>query len=218
MELGSKISELRKKFNLSQEQLAEKINVTRQTISNWELGQTVPDIVQAKEISKIFHVTLDELTNNDVKDILVEKISNTEKMANTTIKVLKILCIITICFLIAIISLNITLIIKNKNEEKNIHVEEQAYRKYMDNITTKKFIINIDDKKYSYSIQYGEDYVHIADCFTLVSDSSEETDENYETFLNYIWQSYKNHSDVRNQIDDLKQYFEEKGGTWEEIK
>ena len=40
MKLGENIFKLRKEYNLSQEQLAEKINVTRQTISNWELGET----------------------------------------------------------------------------------------------------------------------------------------------------------------------------------
>ena len=43
MELGKKILELRKKKGLSQEELGEKINVTRQTISNWELGETSPN-------------------------------------------------------------------------------------------------------------------------------------------------------------------------------
>ena len=54
MEIGNKILELRKKNNLSQEALAEKIGVTRQTISKWELGETSPDIKQAKELSKVF--------------------------------------------------------------------------------------------------------------------------------------------------------------------
>ena len=44
MELGKQIYELRKKANLSQEQLAEKVGVSRQTISKWELGETAPDI------------------------------------------------------------------------------------------------------------------------------------------------------------------------------
>ena len=46
MELGKQIYELRKKANLSQEQLAEKVGVSRQTISKWELGETAPDIKQ----------------------------------------------------------------------------------------------------------------------------------------------------------------------------
>ena len=51
MELGKQIYELRKKANLSQEQLAEKVGVSRQTISKWELGETAPDTfhpIQAK--------------------------------------------------------------------------------------------------------------------------------------------------------------------------
>ncbi len=97
MKLGNKILELRKKENLSQEQLAEKMDVTRQTISKWELNETTPDIKQAKELSQIFKVSLDELTDNDIKSIMEEKISNTEKLAGLVLKVLKYL---GICFLI----------------------------------------------------------------------------------------------------------------------
>ena len=49
MELGKQIYELRKKANLSQEQLTEKVGVSRQTISKWELGETAPDIKQTPE-------------------------------------------------------------------------------------------------------------------------------------------------------------------------
>lgn len=100
MNLGKKILELRKKENLSQEQLAEKMKVTRQTISKWELNETTPDIKQAKELSKIFQISLDELTDNDVKNILVERVSNTEKLAGIIIKILKIIGISFIIFLI----------------------------------------------------------------------------------------------------------------------
>ena len=69
MEIGNKISELRKKIGLSQEELADKVGVARQTISKWELGETSPDLKQSKELSKIFKVSLDELTGNDIKDV-----------------------------------------------------------------------------------------------------------------------------------------------------
>ena len=54
MEIGNKIMELRKKNGLSQEELAEKIGVARQTISKWELGETSPELNQAKELSKVY--------------------------------------------------------------------------------------------------------------------------------------------------------------------
>ena len=90
MSIGRKILEFRKKKNFSQEDLAEKIGVSRQTISKWELDETVPDLRQAKLLAKEFGVSLDELADNDVENVLVEKISNTEKLAGMVIKILKV--------------------------------------------------------------------------------------------------------------------------------
>lgn len=103
MNLGNKIVSLRKKNNLSQEELAEKVGVTRQTISKWELEETAPDINQAKTLSKIFNVSLDELTNNNINSILTEKISNTERLAGITIKILKVIGVGMLAFIIIII-------------------------------------------------------------------------------------------------------------------
>ena len=100
MEIGNKILELRKESKLSQEQLAEKMNVTRQTISKWELNETTPDIKQAKEMSKIFKISLDELTDNDMKNLVMQKVSNTEKLAGLVLKVSKWL---GVCFLVTLI-------------------------------------------------------------------------------------------------------------------
>ena len=79
MKLGEQLVVLRKENKLSQERLAEKIGVTRQTISNWELGETSPNPEQLKALSQIFQVSIDELLNNDIKQVLVEKVNNTEK-------------------------------------------------------------------------------------------------------------------------------------------
>ena len=100
MNLGNKILELRKKENLSQEQLAEKMNVTRQTISKWELNETTPDIKQAKELSRLFKISLDELTENDMTTLVMQKVSNTEKLAGLVLKVSKWL---GVCFLITLV-------------------------------------------------------------------------------------------------------------------
>jgi len=84
--IGDKILELRKKNDLSQEKLAEKIDVTRQTISNWELNTTVPDLKQASELAKVFNVSLDELVGNNKEDILYDKVSKTEENSNLILK------------------------------------------------------------------------------------------------------------------------------------
>ena len=81
MLLGEKILDLRKKNGLSQEQLGEKINVTRQTISIWELGETSPNPEQLKLLSKELNVSIDDLLDNYIHSVLVEKVSYTEKLA-----------------------------------------------------------------------------------------------------------------------------------------
>ncbi len=74
MDIGKNISKLRRRQNLSQEQLAEKIGVTRQTISNWELGESSPDIRQAKKLSKTFNISLDQLVT-DAQKVYVDSSS-----------------------------------------------------------------------------------------------------------------------------------------------
>lgn len=61
MRLGQKITELRKKNNLSQEGLAEKMNVSRQAVSKWESDQSIPDIEKIVNLSELFGVTTDYL-------------------------------------------------------------------------------------------------------------------------------------------------------------
>ena len=100
MLLGSKILELRRKQGLSQEQLGEKVNVTRQTISNWELGETAPNPEQLKLLSKALNISIDELLDNDVKNVLVERVNNTERLAGIIIKILKFIGIAFIVFLV----------------------------------------------------------------------------------------------------------------------
>lgn len=67
MTLGQKLKEIRKKFGLSQEQLAEIINVSRQAITKWENDSGIPDVSNLQEISKVFGITVDYLLNNENK-------------------------------------------------------------------------------------------------------------------------------------------------------
>ena len=66
MKFYEKLIILRKKALLSQEALAEKLDVTRQTISKWELDQTKPDMDKLKEISKLFDVDINVLTDDTI--------------------------------------------------------------------------------------------------------------------------------------------------------
>ncbi len=117
MNLGDKILQLRKKNGLSQEQLGEKVDVTRQTISNWELGETAPNPEQLKKMSKAFNVSIDEILDNDSKEFLINKISNTEKLAGIIIKILKVIGIVIVVYIIfmiiAVIGLGVFTVVKN---------------------------------------------------------------------------------------------------------
>lgn len=67
MELGAHIKEHRTEKGLSQDDLAEKIYVSRQTISNWETGRTYPDVQSLLLLSNVFDVTVDSLIKGDVE-------------------------------------------------------------------------------------------------------------------------------------------------------
>lgn len=59
--IGERISRFRKTRNMSQEELASTLNVSRQTVSKWETGDTLPDVYNAVAIANLFHVSLDTL-------------------------------------------------------------------------------------------------------------------------------------------------------------
>lgn len=61
MSLGEKLLYLRKKEGLSQEDVAEKLGVSRQTVSKWETDQTVPELIKAKLLSQLYNVSYDYL-------------------------------------------------------------------------------------------------------------------------------------------------------------
>ena len=77
MELSTQIKKYRTNMNLSQEELAEKIYVTRQTISNWETGKNYPDIHSLLLLSSLFQISLDQLIKGDLK-IMKEEIKKEE--------------------------------------------------------------------------------------------------------------------------------------------
>lgn len=74
MSLGNSLFNARKRSGLSQEEVAEKLGVSRQTISKWELNETLPDIWQSKHLSTLYHVTMDELIDFDIEAKEIEQI------------------------------------------------------------------------------------------------------------------------------------------------
>lgn len=73
MILADKIIHLRKRYNMTQEDLAEKLNVSRQSVSKWEGNQVTPDLNKVLKLSKLFGVTTDYLLNDDDESLELEE-------------------------------------------------------------------------------------------------------------------------------------------------
>ena len=97
MSLGENILKQRKKLGLSQEQLGFEIDVSRQTISNWECEETAPNPKQLVALSKL--------------EILMNKVSNTERLAGMIIKILRVLGVIIGAYAIFMIIALLALVI-----------------------------------------------------------------------------------------------------------
>lgn len=96
MSLGKNIQKLRKENQLSQEQLAQKCNVSRQTISRWESDEVLPDTNNLITLAKLFHVSLDSLVFTEVKEPAAEKKSKwkTIGIISMIINIFSIICLL----------------------------------------------------------------------------------------------------------------------------
>lgn len=79
--VGKTISTLRKNQNMTQMELADKLGISFQAVSNWERGQTMPDIAKLGELADIFGVTIDQLLGNEKGAQVVEKLIHKEPVA-----------------------------------------------------------------------------------------------------------------------------------------
>ena len=110
MNIAEKITSLRKENSMSQEELADKLNVSRQAISRWEMGTAMPDANNLLQISKLFNVTVDYLLNDDYQsDNDVPKVK--EQKENNLNQIM--IYLITIEVMILIIQFMTTFILQN---------------------------------------------------------------------------------------------------------
>lgn len=103
MKLPDKIIKLRKATGISQEELAEQLNVSRQAISRWENGSALPDAQNILQISKLFGVTADYLLNDDYEsdsDIPAVKTA-TQETENLFLRKKQLHLISAICFTVS---------------------------------------------------------------------------------------------------------------------
>ena len=104
MNLADKIIKHRKANGWSQEDFAEKLNVSRQAVSRWENGSALPDSQNILQISKLFHVTTDYLLNDDYEsDIDIPAVKTaTEETEALFMKKKRLHLVAAICFTISV--------------------------------------------------------------------------------------------------------------------
>ena len=102
MEIGKKLKEARLNRDLTQEVIAEKLNVSRQTISNWENEKSYPDIISVIELSNLYSISLDDLLKGvDAMMVHLQEITNVVKSNQKLLRAI-ILNIIVVILLVTL--------------------------------------------------------------------------------------------------------------------
>lgn len=102
MEIGKKLKDARMRTGFTQEAVAEKINVSRQTISNWENEKSYPDIISVIELSNLYSISLDDLLKGDEK--MMEHLEESTNVVKSNQKLIGavLLNIITVILLVTL--------------------------------------------------------------------------------------------------------------------
>ena len=106
MEIGKKLKDARMRSGFTQEAVAEKINVSRQTISNWENEKSYPDIISVIELSDLYSISLDDLLKGDEK--MMEHLEESTNVVKSTQKLTGAI-ILNIIIIILLITLSMFL-------------------------------------------------------------------------------------------------------------
>ncbi|MEI5994321.1 helix-turn-helix domain-containing protein [Candidatus Enterococcus mansonii] len=107
MNIGKALKERRQKLNLTQQELAEKMHVSRQTISNWEVGRSYPDIESLIQLSDLFSISLDKLIKGDRE--MVTSLKKRSILEMLFVVILSLLMVSSVICLIIDVSINMRL-------------------------------------------------------------------------------------------------------------
>ena len=98
MVISEKLKEARQKAGMTQEQVAEKVMVSRVTVSHWESGKSLPDIVSLISLSDLYCISLDELVKGDSK--MTEKVRKDAKDADNNKRLIGVTAVLVIAVLL----------------------------------------------------------------------------------------------------------------------
>ena len=110
MEIGKKLKDARMKSGFTQEAVAEKINMSRQTISNWENEKSYQDIISVIELSSLYSISLDDLLKGD--DAMMEHLQESTNVVKSNQKLLRAI-ILNIIVVILLVTLGMLLASKS---------------------------------------------------------------------------------------------------------
>lgn len=144
--IGSFLKELRKEKGITQEQVAEKLNVSARTVSRWETGRNMPDISLLVEIAELFDVTIpeiingerkDETMNEEVKEVARKMADYAETEKETILKNTRIQSVIGVC------ALFVLLVLEMFGQKTNEFVENmQLYCETLIKVTIIMILLN----------------------------------------------------------------------------
>ncbi len=182
MRLGEKIVKIRKDNKLTQEDFAEKYNVTRQTISNWENGKSCPDLDTLVKISEDFAISLDVLLKEDKK--VVENIAKSQKNSKKYKRLLIITGIAAGIFLI--VNLIWFIGVKSRYLEltKNFDSELNYFGNYVEDVNGYRYTV----KDTGYLGNSGFANVSTAqDLEVFIDENGSESTNGFTKVTLYIW-------------------------------
>ena len=183
MDLGNKICKIRKDNNLTQEEFAERYNVTRQTVSSWENCKSYPDLDTLVRISDDFSISLDVLLKEDKK--VIKDIDKNVKNNKRNKKVIIVLSFIIIALIIIFgiiyhyISYQVLAIIPTAI----IWIVLQC-------------LASIKDNKYFYNVSYGDDYriLSIGGDEYIINNVDIERATNAKEVINTVTDYFESHN------------------------
>lgn len=144
MTIGRKLKQARLKKELTQENVANILNVSRTTISNWEIGRSYPDLESVVELSDLYNISLDELLRED--EDMVRKLSNDSKVLSKLLKISRIVCVLFVVLFLVITLTNAEERIAEKRYNYWLN-EGMKIRKELSIIIKNKDINDIDSYK-----------------------------------------------------------------------
>ena len=189
--IGKLIAELRNKNNLTQQDLGDKIGVGFRAVSKWECGQTLPDIENMKELSKIFGITLDEL----IEGKLNEKKTKSSKRN----KVILVISSIVILLLTAI-----TLLTTLFNPKDKVYVYDLSSQDIQNYTITGQMTFTKDN----ISIVINELKFHNQEISSAkITNYEYELKFNNDTLVGYGYSPFVNFSEEKNNIKEFSKNF-----------